>query len=67
MHSYSISELKIGDVIESVFDKYSGPSKVASLSFKVIFSLNKLLIFVFLVTIQNCGDQETFIKAIYDF
>lgn len=56
----------MGDAIESVADKCSGPSKVTNLSSMGILVFLRSLLFVFLDSRQNCGLQETFIIEFLD-
>jgi hypothetical protein len=65
-HIYSISEDKIGDAIESVVDKCSGPSKVTNRSSIGTFVFFRSLLFVFLERRQNCGLHDTFIIEFRD-
>jgi len=51
--SYSKSELRIGELIESEDDRYSGPSKVHTLSNKGFRTSFILFLFVFLCIKQN--------------
>lgn len=59
--SCSKSELKIGELIESEDDKYSGPSNVHTLSNKGFRISFILFLFVFLCIKQNWGDHVTLI------
>ena len=63
---YSISEDRIGDAIESVVDKCSGPSNVTNLSSIGILLLLRSLLFVFLESKQNYGLQDTLIMEFLD-
>lgn len=60
--SYSKSALSNGELIESDYIKYSGPSKVATLSTNDFFVSFILWIFVLRITKQNYGDQVTLIN-----
>lgn len=52
-HNYSRSALNNGELIESETDKYSGPSKVLTLSYNGFFKSFISLILVFLFIKQN--------------
>ena len=65
--SYSKSELKRGELIESETDKYSGPSNVLTLSYNGFLRSFILLILVFLFMRQNCGEHDTLINELWSF